>query len=269
MLLRLPRRKLRRLLIMLLPFLLTLLLLTPLYIIYKPPNLLIRYFQHRWPDVLFHLPPPHHHKPASSDGQKLIALTIDDAPSPHTLEILDLLSHHDAHATFFLIGSQIPGREETLHELLRAGHELANHAMRDEPSRSLPAPELESQLLAVQDSMRAAHSVVGLRVPDAKYFRPGSGFFSAAMRDVARRLGFRIVLGSVYPHDAQIPWPWVNARHVLSMVREGSIIVCHDRRAWTVPMLGVVLPELKRRGYRVVTVSELLNGVEGAGASGS
>ncbi|PLB47236.1 putative polysaccharide deacetylase [Aspergillus steynii IBT 23096] len=264
MLLRLPRRKLRRLLIMLLPFLLTLLLLTPFYIIYKPPNLLIRYFQHRWPDVLFHLPPPPNHHASSTEGrQKLIALTIDDAPSPHTLEILDLLSHHDAHATFFLIGSQIPSREESLHELLRAGHELANHAMRDEPSRALSPSDLEAQILSVQDSIRAAYSVVGLREPAGKYFRPGSGFFSAAMRDVVRKLGFRIVLGSVYPHDAQIPWWWVNARHVLSMVREGSIIVCHDRREWTVPMLGVVLPELKRRGYRVVTVSELLNGVEG------
>ncbi|KAI9045254.1 chitin deacetylase CDA4 [Aspergillus affinis] len=281
MLLRLPRRKLRRLLIMLLPFLLTLLLLTPLYIIYKPPNLLIRYFQHRWPDVLFHVPPPHHHDHANPDTntnvntnkpEKLIALTIDDAPSPHTLEILDLLSHHSAHATFFLIGSQIPSREETLHELLRAGHELANHAMRDEPSRSLSPPDLESQILTVQDSIRAAYSAVGAREPTppggGRYFRPGSGFFSQVMRDVVRKLGFRIVLGSVYPHDAQISWPWVNARHILSMVREGSIVVCHDRRDWTIPMLGVVLPELKRRGYKVVTVSELLEAGYGGGDAG-
>ncbi|KAH8425421.1 chitin deacetylase CDA4 [Aspergillus melleus] len=258
---------------MLLPFLLTLLLLTPLYIIYKPPNLLIRYFQHRWPDVLFHVPPPHHHDHANpnpntptdthSKPEKLIALTIDDAPSPYTLEIQDLLTRHSAHATFFLIGSQIPSREETLHSLLRAGHELANHAMRDEPSRALSPSDLESQILSVQDSIRAAYSAVGAREPSppggGRYFRPGSGFFSAVMRDVVRRLGFRIVLGSVYPHDAQVSWPWVNARHILSMVREGSIIVCHDRREWTVPMLGVVLPELRRRGYRVVTVSELLS----------
>lgn len=181
MLPRLPRRKLRRLLIMLLPFLLTLLLLSPFYIIYKPPNLLIRYFQHRWPDVLFHVPPQQKQRPSSSTDQnpnpnpnpKRIALTIDDAPSPHTPEIIDLLARHDAHATFFLIGSQIPSREETLHSLLRGGHELANHAMRDEPSRALSASDLESQILSVQDSIRAAYSAVGMHEPVSgrKYFR--------------------------------------------------------------------------------------------------
>jgi peptidoglycan/xylan/chitin deacetylase (PgdA/CDA1 family) len=62
----------------------------------------------------------------------------------------------------------------------------------------------------------------------------------------------------VYPHDPQIGYPSVNARHILSMVRPGSIIICHDRREWTAPMLRKVLPELKRRGYRVTTVSGLL-----------
>ena len=71
-------------------------------------------------------------------------------------------------------------------------------------------------------------------------------------------MGYRLVLGGVYPHDPQVASPWLNARHVLSMVRPGAIIVCHDRRPWTAPMLRKVLPELKRRGYRVVSVSELL-----------
>lgn len=83
-------------------------------------------------------------------------------------------------------------------------------------------------------------------------------------------LGFRIVLGSVYPHDAQVKWWWVNARHILSMVRPGSIVICHDRREWTVPMLRVVLPELRRRGYEIVTVSELVRaGVEAGTISGT
>lgn len=90
------------------------------------------------------------------------------------------------------------------------------------------------------------------------YFRPGSGFFSERMRALVRKLHYRLVLGSVYPHDPQIRWAWVNTRHVLSMVRPGAVIVCHDRRSWTVPMLKKVLPELKRRGYRVVTVTELV-----------
>jgi peptidoglycan/xylan/chitin deacetylase (PgdA/CDA1 family) len=82
-----------------------------------------------------------------------------------------------------------------------------------------------------------------------------------------KELGYRLVLGNVYPHDPQIPYPSVNAKHVLSMVRPGAIVICHDRRGWTVPMLRKVLPELRARGYRILTVTELLEyvGSEGEG----
>lgn len=252
------RRILRRRLTMLLPLLLTLLILTPVYIIYKPPHLLIRYFQHRWPDVLFHVP-----LPPTTDA-KIIALTIDDAPSPHTAEIASILAENDASATFFLIGSQIPSRENTLVDLVAQGHELANHAMHDEPSKSLPNDVLSRELVTVNNRILDAYRAAGVsedaldRDQPHRYFRPGSGFFSARMRALVRVLGFRIVLGSVYPHDAQVQFPWLNARHILGKVRPGSIVVCHDRREWTAPMLRRLLPELKRRGYAVVTVSGLL-----------
>lgn len=93
---------------------------------------------------------------------------------------------------------------------------------------------------------------------DRRYFRPGSGFFSSKMRVLAREMRYQIVLGGIYPHDAQIGYEWLNAKHILSMVRPGGIIICHDRRSWTVGMLRRVLPELKRRGYKVVGVGELM-----------
>lgn len=243
---------------------LALLLLVPFYVVYKPPRALISYFARRWPDVLWEVP--------VAPGNKVVALTIDDAPSEHTQEILGALNGAGAHATFFVIGGQVPGREETLADVVRSGSELGNHAMHDEPSRALPDDELAAQIEAVRDRIREAYSAAWRRGdggdddddgrPAAalppQYFRPGSGFFSDRMRRLLDRLGFRLVLGGVYPHDPQIASPWLNARHILSMVRPGAIIVCHDRRKWTAPMLRKVLPELKRRGYRVVSVTELL-----------
>ncbi|KAJ5774278.1 hypothetical protein N7457_009174 [Penicillium paradoxum] len=223
----------------------------PLYLIYKPPKRLIRHFQHRWPDVLWEIP----------TQKNLIALTIDDAPSHHTREILSVLQENDAAATFFVIGSQIRGHEETLAHIVQGGCELGNHAMYDEPSCRLSDAELSGQIVAVQERIDSIYSAAGVSGQEpTRYFRPGSGFFTAHMRKVVRELGFRIVLGGIYPHDPQIPYWRVNARHVLSMLRPGAIIICHDGegRGWTVPMLRKVLPEITRRGYRVVTVSELL-----------
>lgn len=235
--------------------LLCVLLLAPFYAIYRPPRLLIRYFQHRWPDVLWEVSVP-------ADAGKVIALTIDDAPSEYTREIVQLLKDNGARATMFVIGGQVEGREEVLREVVAAGNELGNHAMHDEAARALDLDTLEDQIGRVQGLIRQAYADAGgvddSGGPQHQYFRPGSGLFSTDMRAMVSRLGYRLVLGSIYPHDPQIPHWRLNAWHILSMARSGGIIVCHDRRSWTIPMLRKVLPELRRRGYRVVTVSELL-----------
>ena len=168
-----------------------------------------------------------------------------------------VLDANGATATFFVIGSQVAGRESMLQDLVRHGHELGNHAMHDEPSFRLSDTALAEQIQSVEEIIRSTYDATGIP-PPPKYFRPGSGAFSARMQKMLEHLGYRLVLGSVYPHDAQIPFWWVNARHVLSTVRPGGVIICHDRRSWTVPMLRKVLPEVKRRGWRVVTVTELL-----------
>ncbi|CAI7630869.1 unnamed protein product [Penicillium glandicola] len=234
---------------MLQAILITFCLFIPFYFIYKPPILLIRYCQRRWPDVLFRV----------DTNKKVVALTIDDAPSIHTPAILRLLQSQNAAATFFVIGSQISGQESVLADLIQAGNELANHAMYDEPSRALSDDVLAGQIRTVHAKIQEAYVAAGnISQPENWLFRPGSGFFSSRMRTLVNALGYRLVLGDVYPHDPQVPFWKLNARHILSMVKPGSIIVCHDRREWTVPMLQKVLPELNHRGYRVVTVSGLL-----------
>lgn len=232
-----------------LAYLTTFCFIFPLYWVYKPPDVLIRFFQRRWPDVLFR----------HAVTKKVVALTIDDAPSSQTMEILNVLKSNDATATFFVIGSQVPSFEQTLADLVTAGNELANHAMHDEPSRALSDTALKEQILAVKTIIGEAYRTAGnTEGPVGWYFRPGSGFFSTRMRRLVATLGHQLVLGDVYPHDPQVPFPDLNARHILSMVRPGSIIICHDRREWTLLMLRIVLPELKRRGFEVVTLSDLL-----------
>ena len=232
---------------LLIPLSVLCILITPFYLIYKPPTFLIRYFQRRWPDVLWRV----------STSAKVVALTIDDGPSEYTNEIMQILKSNGAAATFFIIGSQVAGREETLQDLIRNGNELGNHAMHDEPSRSLSDPALVEQIQSVEAMLHEAYAAVDAD-PPPKYFRPGSGFFSERMRKMLAGLDYRLVLGSIYPHDPQIPFWRINASHILSMLRPGAIIICHDRRKWTAPMLRKVIPEIRRKGYRIITVTELL-----------
>ncbi|KAI1326191.1 hypothetical protein F5Y16DRAFT_375535 [Xylariaceae sp. FL0255] len=241
------RARRRRMSTLLLLLSILFLFIIPFYIIYKPPRALISYFARRWPDVLWEV----------QTDKKIVALTIDDAPSEHTQEILGILNGFGASATFFVIGGQVSGREEVLADIVRSGSELGNHAMHDEPSRDLSDDELAAQIESVREKIRKAYET-GEREHPPQYFRPGSGFFSDRMRKLVRKLGYQLVLGGVYPHDPQIHSSWLNARHILSMVRPGAIIICHDRRSWTAPMLRKVLRKLTKDGYKVMSVTEML-----------
>lgn len=228
-------------------FAIFLLVVVPLYTIYKPPRVFISYFQARFPEVLFQ----------AQTTKKIVALTIDDTPSVHTNQILDILKDNDASATFFVIGGQVPGNEQILSDIVKAGSELGNHAMHDEPSISLPSADLDRQIREVDSLINSAYKDAGKK-RGPNYFRPGSGVFSQRVLDVVTTAGYRTILGSIYPHDPFISVWRMNAWHILSMLRPGAVIICHDRRSWTVPMLKKVVPAMKKKGYEVVSVSRFL-----------
>ena len=185
-----------------------------------------------------------------------VALTIDDGPdSLTTPDILDLLRKYGAHATFFLITHRVAANEDLVARTIHEGHELGNHLNTDDPSILLEPPEFERQLLA-------SHAVLA-QFDDVRWFRPGSGWYNAQMLAILRQHGYRTALGSVYPLDAQLRSAWLAARYVLWNVRPGAIIVLHDhggRGMRTAAALATILPELQRRGFQVVTLSELTGG---------
>ena len=184
---------------------------------------------------------------------KVIALTIDDGPDAATTpEILRVLEQNGAHATFFIITSRVPGNEELLRRVVAEGHELGNHLVRDEPSLKLAPAEFQRQLLE-------SHGALS-RFARVRWFRPGSGKYDDRMLATLEAHGYRCALGSVYPFDPQIRWSWFSRRFILSNVQPGSVVILHDwtsKGRRTVKTLSKVLPALQKRGFRVVTLTEL------------
>ena len=191
----------------------------------------------------------------------VVALTIDDGPDPITTPaILDVLARYRARATFFLISGNTPGNGALIRRLLAEGHEIGNHMPRDEPSIDLPPDRFCVELTKAHQALSAFGPV--------RWFRPGGGRSTAAMRSAARQLGYRTALGEVYPFDPHIPSvTWIRL-HIAAVVRPGSIVVLHDRgaRGWrTAEALDHLLPALAARGYRVVTLSALVAEGDAAG----
>jgi peptidoglycan-N-acetylglucosamine deacetylase len=184
---------------------------------------------------------------------KTVALTLDDGPdSTTTPELLRILASNDARATFFLISGNVPGNDTLVARLVREGHEIGNHFSEDEASIAL-APRVFVRSFLTADSVLRKFAPV-------RWVRPGSGRYNKRMVRTFKEHGYRCALGSVYPFDPQIPWPafsrWMIRRHV----RPGAIIILHDggyKGRNTIKTLRTLLPELTRRGYRIVTLSEL------------
>jgi peptidoglycan/xylan/chitin deacetylase (PgdA/CDA1 family) len=184
---------------------------------------------------------------------RAVALTIDDGPDPvGTPPILDVLARNEAQATFFLIGSRVPGNEDLLVRMRAQFHEIANHTLRERASVLISREELAAEL----EETHALLSPYGV----IRWFRPGSAFFTPPMLRVASRQGYRTALGDVFPFDSFIPNSGFHAWYILRHIRPGSVIILHDangRGARTAATLEVVLPTLRDCGYQIVTLSEL------------
>ncbi|CAH0517595.1 unnamed protein product [Peronospora belbahrii] len=217
------------------------------------------------------------------------SLTIDDAPSPSTPAILDILRKHNVKATFFIISDHIPGNEKVLQRIVQEGHVLGNHLTEDRASilddlhvfeqklqecdRAInkyqpvvaPSKPLDMQQVLLKEKGSNTVQLVAGRSEEkrengagsrGKWMRPASGWFTTPMREITARHGYRICLGSVYPHDAQIRSETMNSIHLRTRTSCGSVIIVHDR-SWTIGVLSTALPVLTRK-FTFVSLDELV-----------
>jgi len=188
--------------------------------------------------------------------EKIIALTFDDGPHPeHTALILDLLKQYDAKATFFVVGNKVARFPELLKREVAEGHELANH--------TYTHAYLSRNLNIKKEINQTEELIYGITGQKCHLFRPPGGIFNERLIAVAKEEGYKVVLWSW--HQDTKDWSSPGTRRivdrVLKNVRNGDIVLFHDHvegSMQTVQALETILPELRRRGYRMVTVSELI-----------
>jgi peptidoglycan/xylan/chitin deacetylase (PgdA/CDA1 family) len=183
-----------------------------------------------------------------------VALTVDDGPdAAGTPAILDTLMRHGPHATFFLLGERVAGREALIQRIVAAGNEIGNHGMHDEPTVDLPPEAFERDLLETQQRLAPFGA--------SCWYRPGSGWYDETMLEVLARHGYRVALGSSYPLDAQLPVRGFASWWLRLDAEPGEVMVLHDgaeRGPRTAAVLETLLAALARKGLAVVTLSELV-----------
>lgn len=188
--------------------------------------------------------------------EKVVAITFDDGPDDiYTNQVLDLLEEYDAKATFFVLGKIAEKHPEVILRQYEEGHELANHTY------SHPKKPTLSQ---IEEEMRKTngiiYSITGFK---PTLFRPVGGEYTDGMIGVAVKLGYTVILWSWHQDTQDWKNPGVNkiVKKVLDGTKPGDVILFHDGgsdRTQTVEALKKILPELKKQGYKFVTISEML-----------
>jgi peptidoglycan-N-acetylglucosamine deacetylase len=204
-------------------------------------------------------------------NERIVALTYDDGPNPpYTGRILNVLRKEHVHATFFLVGRAVQAYPGVVRQELADGDAVGNHTW-DHAHLVLYDPaRLRDTLQRTDDAIFEA---TGRR---SRLMRPPYGGRDWLVLNEVRKLGYTPVMWSVpLANDWEYPTPSVIADRVLRYVGDGSIIDLHDGnqgilcdashatphvcdRASVVDATRLIVESLKRKGYRFVTIPELL-----------
>ena len=195
-------------------------------------------------------------------GTRQLALTYDDGPNdPHTFRLLDVLSRHNVHATFFLIGRYVQQRPDIVRELVKAGHVVGNHTFTHPLLTLERADEVRRELT---DCRKAIEDAIGQY---SNLFRPPFGGRRPAVLRIARSLGLQPIMWNVTGYDWNAPPAAAIERKVEKQIRGGDVILLHDGghkqmgadRSQTVLATDHMLSRYKFQQYEFVTIQHMLN----------
>lgn len=186
----------------------------------------------------------------------MVALTFDDGPHPqYTTQVLDLLEQYNAKGTFFLVGQQAEKNPEVVLRMHEEGHEIANHTYTHPFTKSVPKIMKE-----IDQTNDALFSITG---NSPKLFRPVEGYYTDQLVEEVVKAGYKMVMWSWHQDTEDWKNPGVNkiVARVLNGIEQGNVVLFHDgggNREQTVQALEKILPELQKRGFTFITISEML-----------
>ncbi|NLR33108.1 polysaccharide deacetylase family protein [Levilactobacillus tujiorum] len=183
--------------------------------------------------------------------KKMVALTFDDGPDKTlTPRLLKTLKKYKVHATFFETGQNVSRNPKIARAVLAGGNEIGNHSWNHPDFNRIGTAKTVSQITRTN---RAIYQATGT-LP--QFVRPPYGNITAAE---GRAIEQPIIRWSVDSRD----WAYLNKtkdiNEVMRDTRGGDIILMHDIHAQSVAAAPTIIKRLKAKGYKLVTVSQLLN----------
>lgn len=183
-----------------------------------------------------------------------IAMTFDDGPHPqNTPRLLDMLRERNIKATFYVIGRSVNMYPHIVRRMVAEGHEIGNHTWTHRKLTALSDSSVRIEMDRTRDVIIAACGV------KPRTMRPPYGALRQNQREwIYKEYGYPTILWNVDPEDWRRPGVSVVTSRIVKNTRNGSIVLAHDLHKPTVDAMPATFDGLLRRGFKFVTVSQLL-----------
>jgi len=169
--------------------------------------------------------------------------------------MLEILAEKEVRVTFFIGGSWAEKFPELVKEIYQRGHEVGTHGY------SHPHPDNITKEAYVQDISRGQDVIHEITGNKPTLYAPPYGERGPAVLQAAEELGCRTILWSIDTVDWKRPAPEVIQERVIGKAHNGGIVLMHPTDT-TVKALQVIIDCLHDRGYRLVTVGEMLKQID-------
>ena len=180
-----------------------------------------------------------------------VALTFDDGPNArYTPLLLEGLRKRNIHATFFLLGENIPENEELLLRMQEDGHLIGCHTWSHVQLDKISPSRASREILKTNSLI---YHITGT-YPTC--LRPPYGAWK-------KDLELPVTMLPVFWDVDTLDWQSQNPESILDIVRknvqDGSIILMHDSYDSSVRAALAITDELTEKGYDFVTADQLLD----------
>jgi len=187
--------------------------------------------------------------------QKVVAMTFDDGPHPtHTPQLLKMLRDRNIKATFYLVGKNAKAYPNIVRQMVAEGHEIGNHTWTHGSLTSMSDEQIRRELKMSTD---AVFEAAGYR---PQTIRPPYGAINQRIKEMMyAEFGYPTIMWSVDPQDWRKPGVSVVTSRIVNAAHPGAILLAHDIHAPTIQAMPATFDQLLAKGYRFVTVSQLMN----------
>lgn len=192
-------------------------------------------------------------------ARPMVALTFDDGPGKYTDKILSCLEKYGARATFFVQGHSVAAYKSTVSRAADLGCEIGNHTWNHVNLAKSSSGTISSQ---ISKTNAAVYNATGTY---PTLYRPPYGAYN---NSVLSSVAMAAVMWSVDTLDWKTRSAEKTLKSVMNNASDGAIILMHDIHSPTAQAVESIVPYLLKRGYQLVTVSEMIQARRGAPVSG-